>query len=322
MQPLVIVADIGGTNTRVALADGKALRQQSVAKYRNAEYPDLESVLKTYLIAQGLTAVDGICVAAAGPVSDGVAEMTNIDWTITCPNIAAATGATHTAILNDLQAQGQALGSIAAENLHMVVDGPVKPQGTMLVVGLGTGVNAAPVHNTPWGRIVAPSECGHITMPVRTAEDLALARFVETYGDDAHGFTGVEDVLAGRGIEHIHAFVTHTAGRPAHLTSAQIMAAIAAHNPDALETARHYVRVLGQELGNLAMIHLPYGGIYLIGGMSRAMAPMFAEMGLAAHFHDKGRMSHIVKDCAISIVTDDFAALTGCAVYLANGGIG
>ncbi|MFM2390399.1 MAG: hypothetical protein RLZZ437_1954 [Pseudomonadota bacterium] len=322
MQPLVIVADIGGTNTRVALADGMVVRQPSVAKYRNAEYPDLESVLRHYLGAQNLSSVEGICVAAAGPVTDGVAEMTNIDWTITRKGIAAATGASHTAILNDLQAQGQALGHIAADHLQMVVGGPVKPNGTMLVVGLGTGVNAAPVHNTPWGRIVAPSECGHITMPARTAEDLALTQFVETYGTDAHGFTGVEDVLAGRGIEHIHAFVTHTAGVPAHLTSAQIMAAIAARDPLALETARHYVRVLGQELGNLAMIHLPYGGIFLIGGMSRAMAPMFGEMGLAAHFHDKGRMSHIVKDCAISIVTDDFAALTGCAVYLANGGIG
>lgn len=322
MQPLVIVADIGGTNTRVALADGMVVRQPSVAKYRNAEYPNLEAVLTHYLAAQTLAKVDGICVAAAGPVSDGVAEMTNIDWTITCPNIAAATGATSVAILNDLQAQGQALGHIHDDNLHTVVDGPVKIGGTMLVVGLGTGVNAAPVHTTPWGRIVAPSECGHITMPVRTEEDLALSRFVETYGDDAHGFTGVEDVLAGRGVEHIHAFVTAQAGTPAHLTSAQIMAAITARDPLALETARHYVRILGQELGNLAMIHLPYGGIYLIGGMSRAMAPMFAEMHLAVHFHDKGRMSHIVKDCAISIVTDDFAALTGCAVYLANGGIG
>jgi glucokinase len=322
MAPLVIVADIGGTNTRVALADGAIVRQASVAKFRNAEHPNLESVLTRYLADQDLTSVEGVCVAAAGPVSDGMAEMTNIDWTVTSPNIRAATGATQVAILNDLQAQGQALGHIAAENLRCIVDGPSKAGASMLVVGLGTGVNAAPVHNTPWGRIVAPSECGHITMPVRTDEDLALAKFVETYGTDAHGFTGVEDVLAGRGVEHIYAFVSSQAGALDPRTSAQVMAGMTAREPLALKTARHYVRVLGQELGNLAMIHLPYGGIYLIGGMSRAMAPMFAEMGLAAHFHDKGRMSHIVKDCAITIVEDDFAALTGCAVYLANGGIG
>jgi glucokinase len=322
MEPLVIVADIGGTNTRVALADGKVVREASVAKYRNADYPDLESALSHYMAAQNLTDVDGLCVAAAGPVSDGVAVMTNVDWTITVANLAAEVRAEKVALLNDLQAQGHALGIIADENLHTVVDGPVRVGGTMLVVGLGTGVNAAPVHNTPWGRIVAPSECGHITMPVRTDEDLRLARFVETHGADAHGFTGVEDVLAGRGIEHIYAFVASEAGSSDTRTSGQIIEGIAARDPLALETARHYVRILGQELGNLAMIHLPYGGIYLIGGMSRAMAPSFAEMGLAGHYHDKGRMSHIVRDCAINIVADDFAALTGCAVYLANGGIG
>jgi glucokinase len=285
MEPLVIVGDIGGTNTRVALADGAVVRHASVAKFRNADHADLESVLRHYLDDQGLAMVDGVCVAAAGPVAGGVATMTNIDWTITGPNLAIATGAAQVAILNDLQAQGQALGHIAVANLRPVIAGPVKDGATMLVVGLGTGVNAAPVHNTPWGRVVAPSECGHITMPVRTDEDLALCRFVETYGSDAHGFTGVEEVLAG-------------------------------------QTARHYVRILGQELGNLAMIHLPYGGIYLIGGMSRAMAPYFDELGLTQHFHDKGRMSHIVQACAVSIVEDDYAALTGCAVYLANGGIG
>jgi glucokinase len=322
MEPLVIVGDIGGTNTRVALADGSVVRHASVAKFRNADFPDLESVLRRYLDDQGLAMVDGVCVAAAGPVSDGVATMTNIHWRITGPNLARATGAAQVAILNDLQAQGQALGHITADHLRPVITGPVKDGATMLVVGLGTGVNAAPVHETPWGRVVAPSECGHITMPVRTDEDLALCQFVETYGDDAHGFTGVEDVLAGRGIEHIHAFVTSTAGRLDALTSQQIMAALALRDPLALETARHYVRILGQELGNLAMIHLPYGGIFLIGGMSRAMAPYFDEMGLAAHFHDKGRMRQIVESCAVSIVEDDFAALTGCAVYLANGGIG
>jgi glucokinase len=322
MAPLVIVADIGGTNTRVALADGPTVRQHSITKFRNADHANLESVLTRYLGDQDLKTVDGVCVAAAGPVSDGVAEMTNIDWTITGLNVAAATGASQVAILNDLQAQGHALGHIAPEKLRRVVDGPVKPGASMLVVGLGTGVNAAPVHNTPWGRIVAPSECGHITMPVRTDEDLAISKFVETYGEDAHGFTGVEDVLAGRGIEHIYAFVSSQAGRLDPRTSAQVMAGIAAREPLALETARHYVRILGQELGNLAMIHLPYGGIFLIGGMARAMVPMFAEMGLTEHFHDKGRMSQIVKACAITIVEDDYAALTGCAVYLANGGIG
>lgn len=34
-----ILADIGGTNTRVALADGKQVRADSIRKFPNAEHP-------------------------------------------------------------------------------------------------------------------------------------------------------------------------------------------------------------------------------------------------------------------------------------------
>jgi glucokinase len=317
-----ILADIGGTNTRVALADGKKLRDGSIAKFANAEFDSLEPILIRYLAEAGIASVEGACVAAAGPVQHGVAEMTNLNWTIDHAQLTRATGATKVAILNDLQAQGQALGHIAPEYLRPIIAAPSVPNSSMLVVGLGTGVNAAPVHNTPWGRVVPPSECGHVSMPIRTEQDLRLARFLETYGEHAHGFTGVEDVLAGRGLEHIHAFLSVEAGTLATLTSAEIMKAIAAGDPLAQDTARLYIRLLGSTLGNLALTHLPYGGIFLIGGMSRAMTPYMAAMGLADALCDKGRFEGFLRAFPVWVVEDDFAALTGCAAYLANGGQG
>ena len=317
-----ILADIGGTNTRVALADGKQVRPNSIAKFANAEFDSLEPILVRYLREAGIASVEGACVAAAGPVRHGVAEMTNLSWIIDHAMLTRATGATKVAILNDLQAQGQALGHIAPEFLRPVIEAPAVPNASMLVVGLGTGINAAPVHNTPWGRVVPPSECGHISMPIRDERDMRLARFIESYGEHAHGFAGAEDALAGRGLEHIHAFVTAEAGALNPLTSARIMAALAAGEPLARETARLYCHVLGTYLGNLALIHLPYGGIFLIGGMSRAMTPYFAEMDLAAAMRDKGRFGEFLKAFPVWVVEDDFAALTGCAAYLANGGQG
>lgn len=319
---LAMVADIGGTNTRVALADGGTVRAASIRRYANAEHGSLEEVLRRYLSETGNPVVSGLCVAVAGPVADGVATMTNLDWTITTPNLTAATGASQVAILNDLQAQGHALGHIAPEYLKSVISGPDKPKAAMLVVGLGTGMNAAPVHETPWGRIVAASECGHISMPVRTEEDARLARFVADVGPHAHGFAGVEDVLAGRGLERVHAFVTSEAGAQQDKRGAEIMAAVAAGDPLAQRTAQLYIHLLGQELGNLALIHLPFGGIYLIGGVARAMMPYFDRFELATHFCDKGRFGAFMKNFSVTVVEDDYAALTGCASYLANGGRG
>lgn len=47
---LSLVADIGGTNTRVALADGVELLPDTVRRYSNATFPGLESVLRQFVI--------------------------------------------------------------------------------------------------------------------------------------------------------------------------------------------------------------------------------------------------------------------------------
>ncbi len=319
---LAILADIGGTNTRVALADGAQVRIDSIRRFPNGDYhargQDIAHVLRDYL-TQTRAKVSGVCVAAAGPVQDGVATMTNLDWVMDAAKLSDATGAKKVAILNDLQAQGQALGHIPAENLRTVIPGPVKPGGSMLVVGLGTGVNAAPVHPGAYGRVVPPSECGHVNMPVRTEEDFRLARFIEARlkaeNDVPH--TGVEEVLAGRGLANLHAFAASETGHPATLTSAEVLKALAAGDPTAAHAARLYVHILGQMLADLALVHLPYGGIYLIGGMARAMTQSFASLHLTAEFREPRRVDLLQKDFSVTIVEDDYAALTGCAAYLA-----
>lgn len=318
---LSLLADIGGTNTRVALADGAEVRIDSIRRFPNGDYQargqDIAQVLRDYLDQTGAR-VGGVCVAAAGPVQDGVATMTNLDWVIDAAKLTGATGATKVAILNDLQAQGQALGHIPAANLRRVVEGPVKPGAPMLVVGLGTGVNAAPVHPGPQGRVVPPSECGHVSMPVRSEEDFQLARFIEARlraeGDAPHA--GVEEVLAGRGLANLHAFAAHAAGETASLTSAEVLVAAAAGDATATHAARLYIHILAQMLADLALIHLPYGGIHLIGGMSRAMVPHMANFGLGPQFREPRRVDLLTDSFSITVVEDDFAALTGCAAYL------
>lgn len=318
---LAILADIGGTNTRVALADGAEVRLDSIRRFPNGDYQargqDIAHVLRDYLAQTGAT-VSGVCVAAAGPVQDGVATMTNLDWVIDDAKLSGATGAKNVAILNDLQAQGQALGHIRSEKLRRVVDGPVRAGAAMLVVGLGTGVNAAPVHPGPQGRIVPPSECGHVNMPVRTEEDLQLARFIEAHlkaeGEVPHA--GVEEVLAGRGLANLHAFAADRSGHPASLTSAEVLKAVDAGEASATHAARLYVHILAQMLSDLALIHLPYGGIYLIGGMSRAMTPHMATFDLGGQFREPRRVDLLETEFAITVVEDDYAALTGCAAYL------
>ena len=311
-----LLADIGGTNTRVALAEGKRLLPDSIRRFSNSEYPALDAVLAEYRALEGGVDCAGACVAVAGPVRDGVASMTNLDWTIDSTSLSRATGAETVAILNDLQAQGHALGHLDASALRQVVagSGDHGHDPSQLVIGVGTGFNAAPVHEYPGGRIVAASECGHANLPIRTDADLRLLRFVET----VHGFPGVEDVLSGRGLERVFAWVSSENGTPEERRAQDIMAAMDAREALALETGRIFVRMLGTVAGNLSLIHLPFGGVYLCGGVARAFTPWLAEFGFAEAFRDKGRFSGFMQNFSVSIIEDDYAALTGCAAHLST----
>ncbi|MCB6177248.1 glucokinase [Rhodobacter sp. Har01] len=322
---LSLLADIGGTNTRVALASGTRVLPDTIRRFPNAEYQargqDIAQILRDYLAqggAQGGAAIQGLCVAAAGPVQDGVATMTNLDWTMDAAKLQSASGAVRVEILNDLQAQGHALGHIAAENLRPVIDGPQAPGAPMLVVGLGTGVNAAPVHGHGARRVVPPSECGHVNMPVRSEADLRLMRFIEARlaakGEVPH--CGAEEVLAGRGLGNLCAFAASEAGQTDTRQSAEVLKALDTADPIATQAAALYTRILAQVLADLALIHLPYGGIYLIGGMSRAMCPHFARFGLARAFREPRRVDLLTHAFSVTVVEDDYAALTGCAAWL------
>lgn len=309
-----LVADIGGTNTRVALALGSQVIAASVRRYPNKDFPGLATVLRKYIADQGTVAPRAACVAIAGPVRQGIGHLTNLDWHIDEATLRDAAGSEHVFILNDLQAQAYALGHISTDKLVPVLKGvPAAPNTAMMVVGVGTGFNAAPVYQTPKGRIVPPSEAGHANLPVRTADDLDLCRFIE----GAHGFAAVEDVLSGRGLERIYAWLGSDAGSPQDLAAADIMAACRSHaDPYAERAVQVFIKTLGTVCGNLTLINLPFGGIYLVGGVARAMAPYLSQFGFEAAFRDKGRFADFMTTFSVTIVEDDYAALTGCAAFM------
>lgn len=308
-----LVADIGGTNTRVGLASDGALLTETVRRYRNRENASLESVLKRFLGEVGDPDCAGASVAVAGPVRDGVGKLTNLDWSIDEPTVAKATKAETVWVLNDLEAQGYALGSIPPDKIRTAIEGKGSRAGTSeLVVGIGTGFNAAPVLQTPVGRAVAASESGHITLPIRSAEDHDLADFIERFT----GFASVEDVLSGRGLGHVYAWAAGKGAPDGTEDGAAIMEAFGAGEPVAQKAVSTFVRMMGTVTGNLALVCLPYSGIFFIGGVARAMAPYFDRFGFADAFRDKGRFGPFMDDFSVYVIEDDYAALLGLAAHL------
>lgn len=313
MPDLAVVADIGGTNTRVALAKGTDVDPASIERFRNADHSGLPEVLERYLRHRN-TSPAAACVAMAGPVRDGVGTLTNLDWSVDREVVAEATGAGIVAVLNDLQAQGHAVDHLTAANLTEILPGQTdRPHAAKLVIGVGTGLNAAPVFRLGGQTLVPPSESGHVSLPVHTEEELRLRDWLVR----VHGTAGAEEALSGRGFERIHAFLCEETGATP-LDAGAIMAAYAAGDPLARRAMEMFARLLGQMAGNLALTLLPFGGIYLCGGVARHFGPHLADLGFGEAFRDKGRFSGFMDQFSVQLVTDDYAALTGSAAHLAE----
>lgn len=315
--PLALVADIGGTNTRVALAKGQRILDGSIKRFANAGRAGLDDILGEYM-DQAAERPQAACVAGAGPVMDGVLHMTNLKWRIDRDMVGAATGTEFVAVLNDLQAQGHALDHLDEGDLRPLINWTGQtgtPHAAKLVIGLGTGMNAAMVFRTGDMTLVPPSESGHTSLPMRDAQELRFAQYLIGRGD----FPSVEEALSGRGVQNLYHWQSREAGGDDRPEAAEIMRRLeSGDDPVAEAAARHYVRFAGRVTGDLALVQLPFGGIYFIGGVARAFAPHFDAFGLGAAFRDKGRFSEFTDQFQVCLVEDDYAALKGCAAHVAE----
>jgi glucokinase len=304
--PLILAADIGGTNTRVALLDGTTLREQSVSRYVNAKSNGLEDILRDYLSTRDVKP-DAVSLALAGPVNGDTGQLTNLDWTITTQGASKAAGGAMGVLLNDLSAQGHALPFLSDEALTPV-QGSSKDRsaGPCLMIGLGTGMNVAPVHQMGTRTYVPPAEAGHTSFSPQDEELEALNDYLET----KIGHVATEDVLSGRGVEHAYEYV---AGK--RIPAADVMALCTRGDVQALTAAGLLIRTLGHFAGDMALTHLPRGGIYLVGGVARALLPFMDQHGFSDCFAAKGRFNGFMAQFSVHVVQDDYAALVGAASY-------
>lgn len=295
-RALTLVADMGGTNCRLAMADKTSLIDDSIRRYTNRDYENPKAIIDQYL-HQSTLRPTGACIAVAGPlINPQQARLTNISWDIDSMQLSQSLGGLPIVLINDLQAVGHALHLIKAHQLTEIVTGSKNPGlNPRLVINVGTGFNAVAVHNCEGSRLVAPSECGHASLPTFNPMTARLKRFIER----KFSFASVEDVLSGRGTKMIHKWLSSPLAK--------------ASAPPAVIYDQIFAMTLGAASRNLALTHLPTGGIYLTGGLINAKADALIANGFQEQFRDAGRFSDFMAQFSVRVIRDNDAALRGCA---------
>jgi glucokinase len=321
---MLLVGDLGGTKLNLAIISEEAgIRKPLVeATLPSGDYSTFEALLEAFLRRVTCT-VDRAVFGVAGPVLDGRADVTNLDFDVDEEQVRGALGIKTVRLLNDLAAVAHGIPLLSPEELVTLNEGTRLPGGALAVVAPGTGLGEAYLTWDTGRYRPQPSEGGHATFAPIDLQQTDMVRFLL----DRYEHVSVERVCSGSGIPNIYAFLKETgfADEPDWL-SAQLAAAddptpviirTALSGESALseETLRIFVSILGAEAGNLALKVMATGGVYLAGGIPPRILPALTPDPLITSFVGKGRMSVLLAQMPLHVVLNPKTALLGAARY-------
>ncbi|MGC0225638.1 glucokinase [Pseudooceanicola nitratireducens] len=293
-----LVADVGGTSTRLALASGGNVLGDTAHTFRNDDFLSFEALLGVFT-AKFATRPKQAVVAAAGKPSLGSIPLTNRDWKIS-NQVFLSKGIEDVFFLNDLEALAYATNSttITFQGVHQC-----SPTGRQkLVVGIGTGFNLCPFRSIDRDRLLTfSSESGHMSLPSDITEVANL---------DGGRVRTVEDLFSGRGFRRV---IGSAAGYRIEDVD-QSEQVLKSNKGLAERVFRLYGRALGQLLRNLCASHLPYGGVFLAGSVARRI---FSEQIFVSELLATPGNTILGDDWLppISLFCQDDAALMGLAIW-------
>jgi len=311
----VLVGDIGGTNVRFGVVHGAAEPLEILPLIATADFPDIETAIVEAVLPKAGARPRSALIAGAGPVHAEGIDLTNAHWLIRPRSVLAATGLADMALLNDFEAQALAVANLDDPAMTTVPIGPdlPTPPNCRVVMGSGTGLGVAGLVYVAGMWTPVPGEGGHVALGPAEQDEAAVWPHIEREG----GRISAETLLCGRGITRLYRAVAAQAGAsPAHATPAEVSrAALAGDDAVARETMRLFCRLLGRLAGDLALVFMATGGVFIGGGIAPRIAPLLQEGEFRRAFEAKWPHEALMRGIATRMITAAEPGLAGLAAY-------
>jgi glucokinase len=325
-----LIADIGGTNIRLAQATAKLgtntrdIDINDIETYQCKEFASLADVVAHYIDVKALNnLVINACFAIACPVDNDLISMTNLPWQFSQKELKQTLNLHSLRFINDYTAIAMAIPLLSEQQKIKIGGGESIAGKPISVCGPGTGLgvaNLVPLSlsgNEQWHCI--SGEGGHIDFaPVNKIEQQVM-NFIQ----DIKKRVSYEQLLSGYGLEQIYqALLFINRGKEIttvedKLTAKDITAnALNATCTVCEQTLTLFCDVLGSFAGNLALIMNSQGGVYIAGGIVPRFVDYLKLSDFRARFETKGRLSSITEQAPTYVITEEQPGLLGAAAFV------
>jgi len=300
---MILVADIGGTNTRVALGD-RAGKLHNICTLKNIEINDLRDPLAE-MTASGAVVTDAV-LAVAGPVDGETVSITNHPWKISQAGLKNALGLRSLTLINDFLAAAYAVPAVGENELLHLQEGEKHRRGNILVCGPGTGFGAAALIHSEREPVGLASEAGHIILgPSGSAEEAIFSRLKPDGAPIA-----VEEILSGAGLSNLY-----RAMHGSSLRSEEIINRSQTGDAKANDAVLLFLKIFGRVTGDLALAYNAMSGVFLAGGAGRALTPHYKASSFLDSFRAHPPYSERLASVPIAVLMHEHPGLLGALQF-------
>lgn len=334
---LLLAGDIGGTKTILRLveaSDKPPLRTIYEERYRSGDFPDLVPIVQQFLLKANTPTPQKACFAIAGPIVKNTAKLTNLAWFLDTERLQQELGIPQVSLINDFAAVGYGVLGLDKQDVLTLQAGKPNPEAPIAIIGAGTGLGQGFLIKQGDNYQVFPSEGGHADFAPRSELEFQLLKYLLDKHDIQR--VSVERVVSGMGVVAIYQFLRdrrigsespeiaqivrtweQEAGRQEKsVDPGAVIGKAALEKSDRLceQTMQLFVEAYGAEAGNLALKLLPYGGLYVAGGIAPKILPLIQQDRFLLNFTQKGRMRPLLEDIPLHVVLNQEVGLIGAAI--------
>ncbi|MFG1496373.1 glucokinase [Saccharospirillum sp. HFRX-1] len=322
-----LIADIGGTNARFALAPintfdpatGPQLTEGdlvAVAGLNGAEYDTIADAIRAYLAgpAADYDRPEHAVMAIACPTDQDRITMTNHTWSFSVRELQADIGLASLHFINDFNALANSIPHLTADDVVKIGRGEGLPGWPMAVTGPGTGLGVAGLAFSETGPVTLQTEGSHVNFAPSDAVEIDILRFLM----NRYERVSAERLISGMGLENTYQALCDRQGvAPQSLKAADIsQRALDRADPLCEEALARFCAILGSYAGDVALMMGAKGGVYIAGGIVPRFVDYFATSQFRARFEAKGRLRGFVESVPTYVVVSKQPGLLGAAAVL------
>ena len=320
MSEQIVTVDIGGTHARFAIAevaDGRVVAVGAETTLHTKDHASFQTAWQDFERRQGGPLPRAVAIAIAGPTRGEIIRFTNNPWIIRPALIGEKLNVDRHVLVNDFEAVGHAVAQAGPEYFAHLTgpDAPLPDDGTISIIGPGTGLGVAHIWRGNGSYRVQATEGGHLDFaPLDSIEDAILARLRKR-----HRRVSTERIVSGPGIVDIYETLASLEGRAiTPLDDREIWSrGMAGEDSLAAAAIDRFCLSLGSVAGDLALAQ-GASGVVVAGGLGLRIRDQLLRSGFPERFVAKGRFENFMAAITVKLITHPQPGLFGAAAAFAR----